>query len=195
MADTMNADARGSKKVAKCERQFIDADGGVHARAFEGVAAVRLHFVESGNDLLMPLNELPDGIIRAAAAFGLNTSVGNTFGAIEDPDEALEIAAARWETLKSGQWTSDRVTGPRIGDLIEAMCRLREEKGKPADDAYRAAITESLSDPAQAKAVGGDPRIQLHVAAIRKERAESRLRERVAKGNLGGAAADGLLDL
>lgn len=198
MANAMDGDVRGSgrKRAPKCERTFLDKEGNSHGRSFEAVHAVKFVFLETDHELVMGLDELPEGVLRAAAAFGINTSVGNTFGAISDPDDAIEAAEERWETLKSGRWSAERETGPRTSDLIEAVCRAREERGQPVADDFRDNLRAKFADPAYVKAVEGDPRIAVHVAAIRKERAEDRARkaqERAAAAGDAGGAADELL--
>ena len=190
--DAMATDVRVGRKATKCERGFVDNEGNVHARAFPEVKAVRLFFVESETELLMHLDELPEGILRAAAAFGLNTSVGNTFGALADPDEALEVAESRWETLKAGHWSAERATGPRTSDLLEACVRYYQAQGREVSEQDKEKLTAKLADPAAVKELSANPHIAVHVAAIRKERAEERARKASEKA---GAAEVKPLDL
>jgi hypothetical protein len=184
MANTMDAGVR--KKADKADRMFIASDGGLHPRSFPGVRGVRIRFTETEAELDMMLEELSQDMLLAAAAFGLNTSVGNTFGAIADPIEALEAAESRWETLRSGVWSSERHVGPRTTDLVEAVVRWYVSNGREISDDDRAKIVATVGDAAAAKALQADPEVGVHLAAIRKERAEAKQRE--AQDRLKGAA-------
>ena len=172
--DVREAASRGKRE--KADRIFLDSNGKEFPRTFEGVQAVEFRF-KNGHKLHMPLDSLPEGILRAAAAFGINTSVGNTFGAIEDLEDALEAAESRWEQLCRGVWSAERSTGPRTGDLLEALCRALAGIGKRVTEADREGLEKQLEDAAFAKSVGSDPQVAVHLAAIRKERAEERARK------------------
>lgn len=201
MADTMNAEnARPGKKAARCDRIFADHEGNEHSRAFPEVTAVKLRFhatpVSPLRELVMNLDDLPPGVLRAAAAFGVNTSVGNTFGAIPDPSEAYEAACDRWETLVKGEWSADRQTGPRTSDLVEALCRYSVQQGHTVDEAFRTRLKQKCGDEAQRKAWESNPQIQVHLMALRKERAEENARKALELASAAGEAqpVTGLLD-
>lgn len=197
MADVTNGvdGVRAGRGPTKCERGFVDKDGAVHPRAFAEAVAVRFHFVETGAELNMPLDGFPPGVLRAAAAAGINTSVGNTFGSIKDAGEALEAAESRFEQLMRGTWSAEKHTGPRVGDLLKALVRHFTAAGRKVTEADEQKLMASLQDPAQAKAVESNPSVAVHLAAIRKERAEAREQEALLKAQTAGpgASLDGLL--
>lgn len=199
MAEVMNADTRPSKKAAKCDRTFIDHEEAEHSRSFPGVKAVKFNFISGlpgQKELVMHLEELTPEMLMAAAAFGLNTSVGNTFGAIQDPSEAYQAACDRWDTLKDGEWSAERTTGPRVGDLVEALCRYLVQTGHTVDDAARANFKLKCGDEAKRKAWESDPRIIQHLTALKLERAEANARKAMeaAQSAGDGPPIAGLLD-
>lgn len=191
MADTMNADAR-QKKAAKCDRIFLDQEGEPHSRAFTEVVAVKLLFhatpTSAERSLVMNLDDVPPGVMRAAAAFGINTSVGNTFGAERDPNEAYQLACDRWATLREGDWSADRQTGPRTSDLVEALCRYSATQGHTVDEAFRARLKQKCGDEAQRKAWESNAQVQVHLMALRKERAEENARKALEAASAAGEA-------
>lgn len=167
--------AEKGTRVTKCERVFVDADGKEAARSHPTVVAVRLRFTETGDVLDMPLADLNPGIINAAAAFGLNTSVGNTFGAISDPGEAFEAAETRWNSLREGHWSAERQSGPRTSDILEAVARYRKENGSDVSDAWREGFKAKLADgQLDTKKLLEQPVLKAHYLAIKRERAEER---------------------
>lgn len=185
MADTHGSDVRG-KHTAKCDRLFLSGDGVEHSRSFPEVHAVKFRFHNAApgeEEIVVTLDELSPGVLRAAAAAGLNTSIGNTFGATQDPGEAFDAASSRLETLMRGVWSSERHSGPRLNDLIEALARKIESEGTRVDDAGREKLRLVLSDENARKAYESNPLIQVHLTAVKAEHAAERVkaaRERVA---------------
>jgi hypothetical protein len=136
-------EANGKRSV-KCLRRFRSADGTITPRSTLEVEAVIFEF-PNGHKMVMELSELfPDGHLpepsvgRAAVGAGINTSVGNVCGGIADIDEAIDAAESRWSVLTDGQWTAERKTGPRIGDLVDAWAKFRADRGADGSEAWKA---------------------------------------------------------
>lgn len=191
MTDATDVTAKG--KASKCERTFGFKDGSKAARTNVGVDSVHFRFPENGTTLDMNLDELSDDIIRAAAAFGVNTSVGNSFGALSDPVEALRVAEERWETLKTGIWASERQTGPGTSDILEALIRMAADGGKIVDEAGRERLRHKIAAAGESvKTWTADAQLNAHVLAIRQERAERKAEEAAEKAK---SAPKSTLDL
>lgn len=197
MADTSMDNARAVRNSAKCIRKFISRSGEATSRATLDVQKVVFEF-ESGEPLVMDLNKLkgfetlPDGVVRAAAAFGVNTSVGNTFGAIKDnPVEARIAADDRWSTLADdGEWAAEREGGMRIGDLVEAVRRAKAAAGMVFDEAaFRKAVEGGTIDR---NGVAKNAAVAAELEAIRLEKIQTKLAE--AKAKAAAAAGKGLSD-
>lgn len=169
-------------KGEKVERQFYDQAGEVTSRVGPESVGVKLLFLENGQTLDMSFESLKPEIARAAALFGVMTSVTNTFGGMVDPGEMFEAAESRWETLVAGSWSSERQSGPRIGDLVEAVMRLRKEKGASATDSDREDVkARIISGELNAKGLLATPAVAAHFHAIKRERADARAQEAAAK--------------
>jgi len=96
---------------------------------------------------------------RAAAAFGINTSAGNTVGTLdrerdasgklEEPDPADVKAAVedRLETFNAGRWAAEEgAGGPGVGTRLLSLIAFREASGKTADEAWKAKMRERLEE-------------------------------------------------
>lgn len=160
----MASDGTVKGEREKAQRLFRAADGSLEPRVMQDVTAVVFKFPKTDEELVMELSGLSEGILRAAAAFGINTSVGNVLGALKDPREYLDAAAARWETLTGGSWSEGRESGPRIGDLIEALTRVKAKiSGTAPDQAWIDAQRAKITAP------DFDRRVYLQNAQIKAE--------------------------
>lgn len=178
------------KRQAKCVRSFIFNDGSEAARSGPGVTAVKLSFPDRDETQVMELGSLSEDIIYAAAAFGLATSVTNTFGAADmSVDDAIEAAASRWEVLSGGQWSGERETGMRTGLLLEAAGLLAEKAGKPwgqeQKDAFAAKL---LSGERTAKSLQSNAAFAAALEDVKSRKQEER-RKRAAE-KAGESTAD-----
>lgn len=197
MTDTSMDGARGSRQ-SKCNRLFKDRKGELSSRTPLDVMAVVFKFPESGSTLEMNLDELPgfkelpDGVTRAAVAFGVNTSVGNTFGAIKgDPIAAEAAAEDRWGTLKDGDWAAEREGGMRIGDLVEAVKRAKTKAGHPFDEAgFRKSLESGEKDR---NVVANIPAVKAELEALRLEKIQARVK--AAQAAAATAKGEGLADI
>lgn len=180
MSDT-SMDRATSVRASKCTRMFYGKNRELVSRTPLDVEAVVFKFAESGQVLEMDLNklpgfkELPAGVTRAAVAFGVNTSVGNTFGAIKgDPAEAQVAAEDRWATLCDGDWAAEREGGMRIGDLVEAVKRAKAKAGHPFDEAaFRTAVESGAKSRDQ---IAGIPAVKAELEALRLEKIQAKVK-------------------
>lgn len=180
----MASDGTAKTEREKANRLFKAADGSLEPRVMQDVTAVVFKFPKTDEELVMELDSLSPGVLRAAAAFGINTSVGNVLGSIKDPREYYDACAARWETLQGGNWSEGRDNGPRIGDLIEALTRVKTKVSGSAPsqewiDAQRAKITQPDFDR---KVYLNNNAIKAEIDRIKIERLTARVAEAEATG-------------
>lgn len=172
MADTMVVTGRGQNKIGRS----FSADGtNWLPRVMAGVKIVRLEFKESGHVLDMPLDDLSPEIVRMAAAFGLNTTVGNMAGGAADETEAIDSCEDRWQDLLNGHWATERTGGPRGGDLLAAFERVYKAAGAEMPQAMKDDLLKSLAEKTRKpKDLLKDPRVHAAYEAIKAERAAER---------------------
>lgn len=168
------------KRAVRCKRTFRSADGEITSRSSLDVEAVIFEF-PNGYKFTMELSDLfpeglpPPSVGRAAAAAGVNTSVGNVFGGITDAEEAIEAAESRWQTLTDGAWSAERKTGPRTSDLIEAWAAFRVKNGAPDSPEWRAMAKDKiLKREKTSKDLLVMPGLKAEYDAIRAKRAADR---------------------
>lgn len=174
MAETNSAPAKEPRqRVTK--RFFIGDDGKPSARALPDTQALRIEWQENGHVTNFDMTALSDEVTCAAAAFGVMTSATNAAGGAEDVDEAIDRCEDRLKTLLAGAWAAERETGPRVGDLVEAIARYQKSKGKTLADGWQERMAEQFSaKQLDAKAYEKDPAVRVHLLAIKKERADER---------------------
>lgn len=170
------------KRQSKCVKTFITNSGEETARAGGDVKAIKFFFPERDETQVMNLSDLSDEMVAAAAAFGISTSVSNTFGAADmSVDDAIEAAAARWETLVGGTWSGERETGPRTSLLLEAAKLLRSKSGIAPDKNWEEAFTAKItSGEVTAKNLLAKPQFAAAYEEIKSQRQEER-RKRAAE--------------
>lgn len=132
MADTTDATTRTLKRL------YLDRDGNVTKKLGENVVAVILETVSGAHRTHADLAALfPDGLPNpcmglAAAAFGLNTVLGNEIAGKDksDPMALATLIRERWEAIREGEWSEGR-QGPRIKDVLLAWAEDAKERGLP----------------------------------------------------------------
>lgn len=179
VTDEENGAAKTKRTVAK--RTFRSQSGEITSRSVPDVEAVIFEFPANGFQMVMELKDIfPDGLPppsvgRAAAAAGVNTSVGNVFGGIFDTEEAIEAAESRWATLQEGSWSAERKTGPRTSDLVEAWAAFRVKRGAPDNKEWRErAKAQILSGAKTSKELLSMSGLKAEYDAIRAKRAAER---------------------
>ena len=189
----MSTDVTATRtRAEKTKRFFLDESGEASPRAGLTSTAGRIVFVETGDTLEFAYEELTPEIRRAAALFGIMTSVTNTVGRADmTVDEMVDAATARLEAIvQDGRWSAERQSGPRTGDLVEAAARWYAERNKEFSAETRAAISQKLADEnegdAYRKKLLANESFAAHFAAIKAERAAERASK--AKAKLSGAS-------
>lgn len=182
------AEVSTRKRGTKCIKSFVLNDGSDVSRSSGEVKSVKFHFPGLDETMLMDLDALSPEMIRAAAAFGLSTSVSNTFGAADmDESDAFEAASSRWETLLNGQWSGDRETGPRTSLIIKAARRVQEDAGKTVDPAWEESFkAKLLAGDITLKSLQSRPIFAAAYETIRAEAAEARRKAAAEKAKASG---------
>lgn len=174
MADTMDTTSSGKRGANRIARAFSPDGQNWHPRVMEGVAHLR--FIVEGETIQAALADFPAHIIQMAAAFGLNTTIGNEAGGAEDDDEAIMAMKDRLDSLLSGTWAVQRQAGPRFGDVLEAYARVYKAAGAVLTDEMKQTISAKLAaGELKVKDVSKDPRMAAALAAIKLERQQARL--------------------
>lgn len=179
MNDVTTGAASTRTRAEKTKRLFLTASGEATPRAgLESVAGKIIFVGAEDSPLTFKYDDLSPEVARAAALFGIMTSVTNTVGradmSLADMYEAAEARLAA--IVDEGRWSAERESGPRTNDLIEAARRWYAERNKPFTDEMAAAMQAKLADEKS----GPDYRTQLqrnvavHFAAIKAERAAER---------------------
>ena len=194
MSDTSN-EATTPKKARNVEIFYIDSKGARAARPQPDVVSFGKRFIGSGKELVQELRDFSQEVLAQAAAFGLQQVTQNAYGAATDDDERMELAEARLETLLSGSWSSERQSGPRSSDLVDAWAQARADGGKDVDEDWKAMARQKLeSGEVTAKSLQDNPRIKAKLDAIKAERAIARAKASAESLGKSSGASDGLLD-
>lgn len=195
MAETTEATTARSEK---CSREFYNAAGEKSARAGLETTGVILRLVGADDfSLDIPYDSLTPEVARAAALFGVVTTVTNTIGRKGmTTDEMIEALEARAETLMNGVWTAERASGPRTSDVLTALIRYRESKGAAVTDEWKADMAKRLAEDADFAAdVRSRPAVAVLVETIKLERQQDRIAKAKAKAGAVTATDDSdLLD-
>lgn len=197
------AQASSRKRAEKTKRTFLDASGIETPRANLNSVAGRITFVESGETLDFSYDDLTPEVSRAAALFGIMTSVTNTVGRADmSAAEIYEAAENRLKTIvEDGLWTSDRQSGPASNIILEAIARRNGKKGLPFTDEDRARYHARLSDEKEGNEfkakILAQPSVRVEYEAIKAERQAERLKRLQAKAAAAESDAepDDLADL
>lgn len=172
-----------SKRAEKTIRVFSNSAGEKSSRAKLDSVRFDVTFVENGATVGLAFDELTPEVQRAAALYGIMTSVTNTVGAKGlSVAEMVDNAEARLEVIRGGLWSSESKVGARTSDYVEALIRVFTAKGRaPNEEQVASWKTRLASDEAYRAAVEADVKVQAAVAAIRSERAQARLAEAAEK--------------
>ena len=178
MNDTTTASTSRTRQE-KTKRLFIDSKGEAHPRAGLDSVAGQITFINSGEPPLeFRYADLSPEIQRAAALFGIMTSVTNTVGRADmSLDEMVEAATDRLRSIvEDGKWSAGPQSGPRTSDLIEAARRWYSERNREFTSDMEATMTAKLSDEVSGPEYRANlmKSVAAHFAAIKAERAAER---------------------
>ena len=176
------------KERGKTERRFYNANGDESARAQHDTERMTVTFLgdeDEGAVLEMPMSQLKREVMQAAAGFGIMTSVTNAAGGSNPNASPYERASDRWATLVEGQWTGERESGPRIGDIVTAAASLGYD-----EETVRAKL---VSNELSATQLMKNAAIEAAVLKIRAARAADRQRSAEAKAGAAKGDLDALL--
>lgn len=176
MTDTSAAPDTKGTKPRQVDRFFVDKDGKSQPRAFPEAVKV-IHSWKNRDDLKleMDISQLSDEMKICAIAFGISQVVGNAYGGETDPDEAFDKGESRWETILGGKWATERESGPRTGDLVEAFAKAYEDKGKKVTEEWKAQVAEQINSGAiDQKEALKNPLVRAAFDAIKLRRAQER---------------------
>lgn len=163
-------------KIRTIGRSFSEDGTEWFPRVMPNVTMLRFQ-TAGGHTLDVNLADLPEHIIRQAAAFGLNTTIGNAAGGVEDEADIIDALEDRIASLTAGNWAAERQSGPRGSDIVDAVARVYKDAGKDYPEAARNDLMQKLySKELKPQAVlNKDPRIAAAYAAIKAERQAARL--------------------
>ena len=178
------------------KRSFKNEAGEYTGRASTGTTGFRIELVESGDAFEHLLSEFSPGVISAAAAFGLVTSITNTVGGKSlSAEERKELMQDRIDTLLDGEWSAERQSGPRSSQLLEAWVRVRTEAGKESTQEWKDKVSLELRDnPEKQKALLANPQVAAAYAAIKAEASIARAKRLAEKAGASEVDTDILGD-
>lgn len=132
----------GGKRVVVCEKSFEESDDG----ALTG--RVDFTFSDGHVESLNVFDDLPAEIQRRLTVHGLLQKGGDSYAGVKgNVAEAKANLAAILEQLKSGAWKGERGdAGPRLGELAEAIARIKSVPVEKAREAVEKATDEQRKD-------------------------------------------------
>lgn len=185
MAIDTNIDGTTRSRAEKTLRQFYNAAGEASSRARLDSVKVRISFLD-GKEIVEALecaaDELSPEVLRAAALYGVMTSVTNTVGAKNlSVADMVDNATARLEVIKGGNWSADSKVGTRSSDYLDAMKRVFPNMSEEQAEVVRKSLADEEKGPAFREKLNSDANVAAALAAIKSERAAARLAEAQAK--------------
>lgn len=164
-----------TKRAAVSKRTFVNAAGEYTGRVDTTSVGFKVELLGNGAVLERKLSDYPQEVINAAALFGLVTSLTNTFGGMSDPDEMADAMTQRDETFQGGEWSSERQTGPRTSDLLDAVVAFRAKNGKETTEEWKQGLAAKLAaKETTSKDILAEPAVNAEYLAIKAKRAAER---------------------
>jgi hypothetical protein len=138
------------------------------------VEGVRVEYVSEGETIDIRLADFNDDIVNGAALYGISYMISS------DYDEAL----ARFERLQEGHWATEQGrSGPRTGNIVEAVRRAKEKAGQHFDaESFKERLV-AMEDSERSTFVNqvlAMPEVQTQFNAIEREQLEARQSKRAA---------------
>jgi len=179
----------------KMNRIYLNRDGEETSKLTPEVAGVVWEVIETKERVQLDLSELfADKILPApslgmcAAAFGINTAVGNTVGNTRDPREMVKRLSDRVESILDGEWSSGREGGPNLKYVLEAWASSLRDRGHSVTDELLASMRKAILDgTTTTKDVLANNDVASKYAALEAERAVAKAKA-VAERTTGSSA-------
>jgi hypothetical protein len=156
------------EKIAK--KVYVLENGDEAAHASPDVSHLEFRF-ESGDTIIVRLEDIDNGCRTAAAWHGISQKLGDTYAG-KDAAEAAEEVQSLLERLQSGDWIKAREGGgPRPTLVIEAIVCALIDNGEEVSDERRATIAAKVNTPTERKRALKQPAVQAHFERLKAERA------------------------
>lgn len=173
------------EKARVASKVFLMPDGAEQKDVSPEATGIRFKF-SNGTSLDFLPSKLADEhrskINHCAMLRGYSEDIGNAYaGAKGDANVAYESAEARISQLVAGEWYNREGGGggPNLVILTEAIRRVKEEAGKPFDEAEtkRKLMDKAYRDAALDRTSEVGKLVGKHYDAIRLERLQARMAE------------------
>lgn len=162
------ANAKCSKKVA------------------EDFSGVTFSF-SNGEVLDISVSELPASIVGQLICHGLSQKIGDSYAGAKTVEEALENASEMAQRLLKGEWGTVRSEGTSKARISQLSLALQRATGKTEEEVL--ALLDTLSNE-QKTALRKHPQIAPHIAQIKIEQEQEKLKELEAKASEGPSLVD-----
>lgn len=173
MAEAAEADTSGNKTPKFCNKDY-DPETGLATFEFG-----------NGTTLTVDPSDFSDEIRTRLMFHGVLQKVGDSYaGAKGDYSKGITWAQEVIDQLKAGEWRAkpgEGGTGPRLGEIAEALAELKgvsvEDARKAVDTAAALAGTEEekKAGAAKIKAWREHPQVKAQIAEIRARKAKAEL--------------------
>ena len=122
---------------------------------------------KSGESFIAFTNEVPESVRDHAINKGVRESTTDAAAGIKDAAQAYSAMKARWEKIKSGDWSGGR--GP--GMVLEAIANVMSLDVDKVRELWEA------KTEAEQKKLKAHPQVKLEIARIQQERLQSQANE------------------
>ena len=180
----------------KMNRLYVNRDGEETAKLSPNVASVVWEVIGTGERVQLDLSDIfPEGmpdpcVGLCAAAFGVNTAVGNTVGNTRDTTEMVRRLRDRASAISEGEWASGREGGPRMRFVLEAWKQTLEGSGHSvSDEQFEAMRQEVVKGNLTTKEILANDHVRAQYDANEVERARALAEASKAKLAASPAAA------
>lgn len=160
------------------KRLYRNRDGEITKQLSENVEQVLIETIVGGHRVEADMRKLfvtfPEPCMGlAAAAFGLNTVLGNAVAGKEkdNPAAVSELIASRWESILDGEWSEGR-QGPTMNAVLDAWAEDATNRGHVVTAESRAKMkAKILAGGVTTKDLLDNPAIQVcyQQAIVRKQ--------------------------
>ncbi len=145
-------------------------------RVTENVEAIHFVTPANGKSVDAVISSFPEGIRSAALAYGLNATIGNALGNLddsdlEDPDRIMDAIMERIKSLQAGKWAGERTGGGRPSIVWMAFQAWRASKGvKDSPEKLAALHTQWFDDDTAFKKLNANPEFAKYLVDFKASR-------------------------